>query len=96
MLRTDPNPKDPKHIGTTEPIRMYALYQPSPGLSISKKKSIKIKEILYTKYIANMLIPDKKSAKEKKNTANEIEIAAQDHAPYKKYFRTLPRQRETD
>ena len=77
------NARDSKLIGPFEPIRRYALYEPSPGLSISKKKSISTKEILYTKYIANMLIPDKKLAKEIKYTATEIESAAQNRIQWK-------------
>ena len=64
MLRTCSNTRDSKPIGPIEPLIRYALYELSPGLSISKKKAVNTKEISYTKYFANMLIHDKKSAKE--------------------------------
>ncbi len=83
MLRIGSSPRDSKPTGPIEPIRRYALYEPSPGLSISNKKAINTKEILYTKYIANMLIPDKKLAKEIKYTATEIESAAQNRIQWK-------------
>ena len=64
ILRTGSSTRDSKPIGSIEPIRRYAIYEPSPGLSISKKKAISTKKILYMKYIAKMLISDKKLAKE--------------------------------
>ena len=77
MLKIDS--KLPKPI---ELIRKYALYEPSPSLCI-RKKSICTKDVPYMKYIANILIPDKKLAKEIKYTATEIENTANNHDRWK-------------